>query len=254
MQEAEAALKHRSVSAQDARSSAPHRFATTRWSVVFRAAQPDGGQALCQLCRSYWYPVYSFVRGHGLSAEDAADVTQGVFEKLLERQDIASLDPAKGQFRSWLRACARYYLCNWFAHRHTRKAGGQAAHVSIDVAAAEERLVFEDAGSLEPEKAFDRRWALTVLERALGEVRAQYERAGKSALFDHLEDTLAADQRSITDAELSLLLGKSVGAIKVERHRLKRRFQRCLRAEVAKTITGATRVDDEIRRLIDALA
>jgi RNA polymerase sigma factor (sigma-70 family) len=222
--------------------------------MVFKAAEPEGEQALSLLCRSYWYPIYSFVRGHGLSTEDAADVTQGFFEKLLARNDIASVDPEKGQFRSWLRACARNYLRNWFAHRHKLTAGGRAVLVNIDTAAAEERLRLEAKDQLSPERLFDRRWALALLQRALSRLADHYARAGKAHVFGCLHETLGGDGSGATDLELSALLGKSAGAVKVERHRMKRRFQECLRAEVAKTVSGSRCVDEEIRRLVDALS
>jgi RNA polymerase sigma factor (sigma-70 family) len=222
--------------------------------MVFKAAEPEGEQALSLLCRSYWYPIYSFVRGHGLSTEDAADVTQGFFEKLLARNDIASVDPEKGQFRSWLRACARNYLRNWFAHRHTFAAGGRAVIINIDSAAAEERLRLEAKDQLSPERLFDRRWALALMERALERLGDQYARAGKAQVFGCLHETLGVDGSGATDLELAALLGKSAGAVKVERHRMKRRFQECVRAEVAKTVSGSRCVDEEIRRLIDALS
>jgi RNA polymerase sigma-70 factor (ECF subfamily) len=233
---------------------AARKFATTRWSIVFKAAEPEGERALSLLCQRYWYPIYAFVRGHGLDAQDAADVTQGFFEKLLARNDIAGLSPDKGQFRSWLRACARNYLCNWFAHRRTLAAGGQAVHVSIDGALAEERLRLEAKEQIGPDRLFDRRWALAVMERALTRLGEQYEQAGKAQVFRCLYETLGGDGRGASDLELASLLGKSAGAVRVERHRMRRRFHECLRAEVAKTISGASRVDDEIRRLIDALA
>jgi RNA polymerase sigma factor (sigma-70 family) len=230
------------------------RFATTRWSMVLKAAEPEGEHALSLLCQWYWYPIYSFVRGHGLNAEDAADVTQGFFERLLARNAIAGVDPRKGQFRSWLRACARNYLRNWFAHRHTLAAGGRAVLVSIDTAAAEERLRLETKDQLSPERLFDRRWALAVMERALERLGDDYERAGKAHVFQCLHETLGGDDGGATDAERSALLGKSAGAIKVERYRMKRRFHECLRTEVGKTMSGRECVDDEIQRLIDALS
>jgi RNA polymerase sigma factor (sigma-70 family) len=239
---------------EDLQARSARRFATTRWSIVFEAAEPQGARALSLLCQRYWYPIYAFVRGHGLDAEDAADVTQGFFEQLLLRNDLAALSPEKGQFRSWLRACARNYLCNWFAHRRTVAAGGRALHVSIDSARAEERLRLEAKEQVGPDRLFDRRWALAVMERALTRLGEHYQRAGKAQVFRCLYETLGGDACGASDLELATLLGKSAGAVKVERHRMKRRFQACLRAEVATTISGAGRIDDEIRRLIDALS
>lgn len=241
-------------SARGAAAFAGRRFATTRWSIVLEAAEPEGQRALSLLCRHYWYPIYSFVREQGVDAHDAADVTQGFFEKLLTRNDIAGVRPEKGQFRSWLRACARNYLHNWFAHRRTIAAGGRAVLVSIDATWAEERLRLEAKDQLGPDRLFERRWALTVLERALARLGDRYERAGKAHVFRCLYETLGGARVGASDAELSAALGKSAGAVKVERHRMKRLFHDCLRAEVAKTVSGPAGVDDELRRLIDALS
>ena len=236
-----------------ARAAAARRFVTTRWSIVHRARGPDAAAALTELCRSYWYPVYSYVRAHAIGPEDAADITQGLFEQLLTRNDIATVDPAKGQFRSWLRACARNYLRNWFAHRRTLCSGGGAPHVPIDTAAAEERLRLEASDGQDPERLFDRRWALELIERALTALRAHYERAGKAELFRHLHAGLGG-RGDTPDSDLARLLGKSSGAIKVERHRMRQRFHGCLRREVAHTVPTRADVDDELRRLLDALA
>jgi RNA polymerase sigma-70 factor (ECF subfamily) len=213
-----------------------------------QAAGPGGVSALAELCRAYWSPVNAFIQGHGVSREDAADVTQEFFERLLARNDIARADQTRGQFRSWLRTCARNHLYNWFAQRKSLTAGGKAVHVDIEMHAN------ELPDELTAERLFDRRWALTVLDRALVRLKQRYERANKLDLFTHLHVGLAGGASTVSDAQLSLLLGRSVGALKVERHRLKQRFQECLRAEVSETVAEPADVDAEIRRLIDALA
>jgi RNA polymerase sigma-70 factor (ECF subfamily) len=226
---------------------APRCFATTRWSLVIQAAEPGGSSALAELCRAYWSPVHAFIQGHGVSSEDAADVTQEFFEMLLSRNDIARVEQARGQFRSWLRTCARNHLYNWFAQKRGLTVGGRAVHVSVDLHADE----LKDEPTAE--RLFDRRWALTVLDRALTRLKVRYERANKLELFAHLHVSLGGESDA-SDKELSLLLGKSAGALKVERHRLKQRFQECLRAEVIETVAEPGDVDAEIRRLIEALA
>lgn len=236
--------------AREGRPAAPrgNRFGTTRWSLVTRAAAPGGNQALSELCRAYWQPVRMFIQGHGVSAEDSADVTQELFENLLARGTIASVDRSRGQFRSWLRTCARNHLYNWFAKRKGLAVGGKAVHVNVDSYCNELR------SELTPDRLFDRQWALTVLERALGRLRTRYERANKNALFAHLHVGLSGQTSEANDKQLSGVLGKSVGAIKVERHRLKQRFHECLREEVAETVAGPEDVEAELRRLIDALS
>lgn len=227
---------------------APRRFSTTRWSLVTRAAEPDGKRALSALCRAYWCPVQAFIRGYGVSPEDADEVTQELFERLVSSNGIARVDRTRGQFRSWLRTCARNHLFNWLAHRRGLAAGGRAIHVSMDTHVSALR------DELTPERIFDRRFALTVLDRALTRLRQRYERANKAAIFEHLHRSITEGACEMDDRELSLVLAKSVAAIKVERHRLKQRFQESLREEIAETVAGPEDVEEELRRLIDALA
>lgn len=239
----QATSRQRSGGAQGQR-----RFATTRWSLVNRAREPDGRQALAELCRAYWYPVQVFIQGYGLSAVDAADVTQGFFEAVLARNDLAKVDRERGRFRCWLRKCARNYLYNWFKRNNTAAHGGGAVHVP-----------FEDhcdalRDELTPERSFDRRWALTVIDRAVSRLRHRYERANKGAHFAELQAGLWGGACDDSDRELALRLRTTVGALKVQRHRLRHRFQECLRAEVAETVASPDEVDDELRRLIHALS
>jgi RNA polymerase sigma factor (sigma-70 family) len=224
------------------------RFTTTRWSLVLRAAGPGGKHALSELFRAYWQPVRMFIQSHGVTPEDAADVTQELFERLLVRNDLARLDRSRGQFRSWLRTCARNHLYNWLAHRRGTRVGGKAVHVSVDSQC--EAL----HSALTPERIFDRNWALTLLDRALLRLRRRYERVQRIALFDALSPGPRTHAADLSDLGWAAQLGMSVGAIKVERHRMHQRFQECLRAEVAETVLDAAEVDDELRRLIDALS
>lgn len=233
--------------------AAGQRFATTRWSLVIQASTLDGRTALSELCRAYWAPVHAFIQGHGVSNEDAADVTQEFFEVLLARNDLARADPSRGRFRSWLRTCARNHLYNWFERRSGLRVGGRAVHVSVEgQPGAPLPGCLVDAQHAE--RLYDRRWALTVVQRALEVLRQRYERAHKSALFDALYAGLAGSASEANDGELSLLLGKSVSAVRVERHRLRARFQECLKLQVAETVASAEEIDDELRRLFAALS
>lgn len=224
------------------------RFATTRWSLVSKAAGPDGRHALSELFRAYWQPVRTFIQSHGVSPEDAADVTQDLFENLLLRNDLARLDRTRGQFRSWLRTCARNHLYNWLARRRCMRVGGRAVHVSVE--SQNETL----CTALTPERLFDRHWALTLLDRALARLRHRYERTHKLALFEALQPGPQCRDGEVCDAEWAARLGMSVSAVRVERHRMRQRFHECLRAEVATTVLDPADIDDELRRLIDALA
>jgi RNA polymerase sigma-70 factor (ECF subfamily) len=195
--------------------------------------------------------VHAFIQGHGVSAEDAADVTQGFFETLLKRKHIARADRTRGQFRSWLRTCARNYLYNWFARRNAQKVGGDVVHVSIDAA---ETALAVPMSSPDAERAYDRRWAQTVVDRALTRLEQRYVRSGKHTLFVHLQVGLSGATRDMNDRELSRVLGKSEGSIKVERHRLRKRFLECLKVEVAETVSDLSEIEAELRRLLEALS
>lgn len=224
------------------------RFATTRWSLVIEAGTPDGTRALSALCRAYWAPVHAFILGHGLTPDDAADVTQGFFERFLMRGDITRVDQARGRFRSWLRKCAHNYLRNWFAQRKALKVGGKALHVDVDLVASE--LKSEET----PQHLFERRWALTLMERALERLRKRYQRLHKEDVFAHLHVELAGAPNEAKDEDIARLLGRRIKSLRVERHRLKQRFSECLRAEVRDTVADEADIDDEIRRMIDVLA
>jgi RNA polymerase sigma factor (sigma-70 family) len=172
---------------------------------------------------------------------------------LLARNDRARADPSRGRFRSWLRTCARHHLYNWFERRKGLRVGGRAVHVSIE-AQHDAALPCSLIDAQHAERLYDRRWALTVVERALEQLRQRYQRANKAELFDALYAGLSGSAREENDAELARLLGKSVGAIRVERHRLRARFQECLKCEVAETVASASEIDDELRRLFAALS
>lgn len=232
----------------------------SRWDIltpcwnVLGSNNLDPREALAVVCRWYWYPVYAFIRSLGVDRDDARDVTQGFFAGVLERNDLARLDPARGRFRSWLRTAAKRHLYNELDRARAKKRS-RSLTVSIDALSAEERLRMEvDAGQLPSDQLFDRRWALTVIERSIARLRAFYAAKGKAELFAQLEDTLALGEAEQRDAELAARLGKSPGAVRQERHRMRKQYRRCLREEVALTVQTSTDVDDEIRSLLLALA
>lgn len=233
-------------------------FSTTQWTLVRRAGQPASREALAALCQAYWHPIYAFMRGLGQEREDAQDLTQGFFASLFERDDLASLDPSRGSFRSWLRVCAKHFLLNDLKRRRAQRAGGGQVHVSIHVHDDDERCLALASAALTPDQHFDRSWALTVTERAMANVAAQYEREGRAALFHALRGTLTDEEPSVSDADLALSTGRTVGAIKTERCRRKAELaerSRCaLRAEIAATVSGPHAIDAELRELAHALA
>jgi RNA polymerase sigma-70 factor (ECF subfamily) len=226
-------------------------FATTRWTLVAAAKSPAARQALAELCDLYWYPVYAFVRRRGYPPDDAGDLTQGFFARLLETAGLAGADPAKGRFRSYLLGACRHYLANDRARRTAKKRGGGRAVLSLDLPAAERRYATEPVDGRTPEQLFDRRWAVTLLGAVLADLRAEYAAAGQAGLFDRLKDSLTGDGDPY--AAVAAGLGMAEGAVKVAAHRLRRRYRDRLRAAIAETVATPADVDAEIRDLFAAL-
>lgn len=234
----------------------PARFATTRWSVVIDAGREetaDARAALAQLCQTYWFPLYAHVRRRGHNAHDAQDLTQEFFARLLERRTIGRADPTRGRFRSFILAVLDRFLQDEWKKQRARKRGGDRAFVSLDVATAEQHLEFEGAAALAPDRAFDRHWALALLEQVLQQLEEDYRREGKAELFAALRSTLGGDRDSQPYAELAAQLGSSEGAMKVAVHRLRKRYRARLKSAVADTVAATDEVDAELRHLLSAL-
>jgi RNA polymerase sigma-70 factor (ECF subfamily) len=237
------------------------RFRTTRWSVVLAAGADDARaarSALEELCRMYWWPIYAFVRRDGHDPESAADLTQGYFLSLLERRDLERMDPARGRFRSFLLAALRNYLSKQRERGRTQKRGSGVSPVSLDLDLdldhAEQRYVREPAGGATPEEEFERRWALTLLDRVLRRLREESDATGASERFDLLSPHLTGRGDTVPYREIGERLGLSESAVKVAVHRLRKRFGELLRSEVAETVAREEDVDDEIRSLLGVLA
>ncbi|HVS13006.1 MAG TPA: sigma-70 family RNA polymerase sigma factor [Thermoanaerobaculia bacterium] len=237
------------------------RFRTTRWSVVLAAGAGDeqaSRRALEELCRTYWWPVYAFVRRGGLDAEAAADLTQGYFLSLLERRDLERMDPERGRFRSFLLAALRNYLAKQRVRAKTQKRGSGEQPLSLDLDFdaddADRRWVREPASEASPEQDFERRWAITLLDRVLRRLREEAEAADALERFDLLAPHLTGRGEAVPYREIGGRLGLSESAVKVAVHRLRKRFGELLRAEVAETVAGEEEVDDEIRSLLAAVA
>ncbi|MHC4403510.1 MAG: RNA polymerase sigma factor [Planctomycetota bacterium] len=233
-----------------------HTFKSTHWSVVLAAADrssPECEDALATLCVTYWYPIYAFIRRQGASVHEAEDLTQAFFVRLLERDFLDNVGPEKGRFRTFLLVCLRRFLANERDRRSAKKRGGGRRPVSIDFAAADRRYRQEPFHELTAERVFQRRWTLALLERVVGLLAEEFRQSGKAALFDGLKVYLVAEQRMPPYAETAEKLGTSEGAVKVAVYRLRERFRRTLRAEVARTLDNPDDVDDEIRRLFEVL-
>jgi RNA polymerase sigma-70 factor (ECF subfamily) len=232
-------------------------FATTHWSVVVNtrdADSPQAREALENLCQTYWYPLYAFVRRQDYGPHDAQDLTQEFFARLLEKHYLDEVDRSKGRFRSFLLASLKHFLANEWDRRHARKRGGAHTHIAIDAHSAETRYGLEPAHTESADRIFERRWALTLLDQVLARLRDEHTAAGKLDQFDQLKIGLTADKRSVPYAELGRRIGLSEGAIKVAVHRLRQRYRELLRAEIAQTVASPADVEREIRHLFTALA
>jgi RNA polymerase sigma-70 factor (ECF subfamily) len=230
------------------------RFATTRWSVVL-AAGADGSspavrRALATLCESYWYPLYAFLRSRGYSAEDAQDLTQAFFTRLLEKHALRHADRSRGRFRSFLLASLKNFAANEHDREVAGKRGGNTPILSLEIERVEGRFQMEPPTDETPERVFDRQWALTLLDRVMS--RLQAETAARSetpSSFDRLKTYLTGDQPQLRYADTASDLGMSEGAVKVAVHRLRKRFRDLVRDEIAHTVSSPAEIEDELRHL-----
>jgi RNA polymerase sigma-70 factor (ECF subfamily) len=232
------------------------QFETTRWSQVLaagRAPTDDSREALSRLCEVYWYPLYAYVRRWGYDADQAQDLTQEFFVRLLEKHYLRAADPMRGRFRSFLLASLKHFLSNERDRAGAAKRGGRTIVLPLEFENAEGRYSREPPDADTPETIYERRWALTLLERTLARLRHEFDAAGKQALFARLEGHLTGEQETLPYADLGAELGMSEGAIKVTVHRLRRRFGALLREEISETVSEPSQVDDEIRELFRAL-
>jgi RNA polymerase sigma-70 factor (ECF subfamily) len=213
----------------------------------------DARVALAALCETYWYPLYAYLRRRGLSAEESQDVTQSFFAHLLESEAVKVADPQRGKFRSFLLSSLSNFLANHWRKEQAQKRGGDKAVLSLDLASGEQRYLAEPSHDLTPERIFERRWALTVLDEVLAGLKQEYEDAGKATLFDHLKPYLGGSTDGLPYAELAQQIGMTEGAIKVSVHRLRRRCGELLRQRILHTVADPSEVDDELRHLYGSL-
>jgi RNA polymerase sigma-70 factor (ECF subfamily) len=240
----------------DSVPASARQFATTRWSAVLAAGRrtsPDAARALDQLCRIYWFPLYAWVRRQGHPPHDAQDLIQGFFARLLEKDDLAAVDPARGKFRSFLLAALKHYVANEQDRVHAWKRGGRHEFVPFETDAAESRYGAEPADNLSADRIYDRRWALTVLEQVMARLRAEFRSRGRETLFDQLKSCLTGERLDQPYADLARSIGVSESAVKVAVHRLRQRYRELLRDEIVQTLGDANAVEEELRHLMDAL-
>jgi len=232
-------------------------FATTHWSVVLRAGQgeqvEDTTAALGRLYQTYWYPLYAYVRRQGHDPQTAEDLVQEVFLALLDKNQLASVGPEKGRFRSYLLAAVNHLLANEWHKRHRQKRGGGQALVALDALAAEERYRLEPADDRAPDRLFERRWALALLDAVFARLRAEWQEAGKGPTFESLGVFLSGDSESPGYASVGAELGWSEGATRVAVHRLRQQYRDLLREEIAQTIANPAEAEDELRHLLAVL-
>ena len=231
-------------------------FRTTRWTVI-RAAraknEPDSAAALASLCEAYWYPLYFFVRRLGHGADDASDLTQGYFLNLLERDYLDTVREDAGKFRSFLLASMKHYMANVKRDAAALKRGGGQVPISLDMDAAENRYRHEPVNEETPDRAYERRWALTVIDRARRALRAEFEKVGKTRHFTLLAGHLSGSGDGKSYREIAQELETTEAAVKMSISRMRRQFGRALREQIADTVDGTEDVDAEVKHLLTIL-
>ena len=232
-------------------------FATTHWSVVLAAGQSADAQAsdaLEQLCRAYWYPLYAYVRRRGHGPEDAQDLTQEFFALFLRKEYFRLADRTRGRFRTFLLHALEHFLVNEWKRAQCAKRGGGRTCLSLDLESAEHRYANEPAVTMTPERAYEKQWATTLLEHVLSTVKQEYADAGNSRVFAELADSLWGKVGSLAFAEIGARLGLTEGAARGAMHRLRTRYRERLRREVAQTVAEPGEVDEELRYLISVVS
>jgi RNA polymerase sigma factor (sigma-70 family) len=236
--------------------SRDRRFASTHWSVVVAAGHGSdvaAREALTTLCEDYWYPLYAYSRRRGYQAAEAQDLTQGFFLHLLEKDALQAAMPTRGRFRSFLLSSFDHYIANQWRHDQTLKRGGGCRVLSLDLDDGERRYHLEPADDLTAERIYERRWAMTLLHKAVEALRDRYAHSGKLAIFDALKAYLGGQDSTIPYRELAAQLGTTEGAVKVAVHRLRQRCRDCLRNAIAETVAAEHDVDEELRHLFQAI-
>jgi RNA polymerase sigma factor (sigma-70 family) len=231
-------------------------FATTHWSVVLAAGWADSSeamQALEKLCRTYWYPLYAYLRRRGYREHDAQDLTQGFFAHLLQGQAFHTAAPGRGKFRSYLLASLNHFLADERDRQQAQKRGGGQQIVSFDTERAEERYRLETGTQVTPEELFERQWAITLTDQALGRLEQEFTGSGKGNLFEHLHPFLVEGACASTYAQVAAQLGMTEEAVKKAVQRLRIRYQQLIRLEIAHTVVQASEIEEELRDLRSAL-
>ena len=237
-------------------SEAPRLFPHTRWSRVLAATQPDSTEsaaALEAVCRAYWQPLYAYVRRCGQSPHDAQDLTQEFFRHLLEKRWLDAADREKGKLRTFLIVMLKNFMSKEWRRESAQRRGGGQARIPFDTTFAESRLATDPSSALAPDETFDQQWALTLLNRTVERLRAEFVAAGKPADFDVLKDCLMAARGAIDYPALAARLDVNEGAARVAAHRLRKRFREIYREEISQTLVDGADLDAELHHLAGAL-
>jgi RNA polymerase sigma-70 factor (ECF subfamily) len=230
----------------------PERFQETAWSLVLAAGnayEPRARQALAELCKLYWPPVYSYLRRRGYNRDDAQDLTQSFFQHLLEEETLRRASPERGRFRSFLLGALNRLVADQRAYQRAKCRGGDAAFISMDEFAAEEAHRQCLTNELSPAETLDARWAGVLLERALAKVRAQFAAEGKAKTFEAISAFLTGKDPGLTYQDVAQRLGLALAAVKTHIHRLRRQFAAAVRREIMQTVSAPHEVDEELRQL-----
>ena len=238
------------------------RFATTRWSLVLQAKDrpsPDASEALADLCRAYWYPIYAMIRRRSRDGHEAQDLTQEFFARLLEKDFLDDADPARGRFRAFLLAAVKHFLSNEWDKEHAAKRGGGHRIQSLDVQSfdwdsGESRFLTEPSHELTSDRLFERQWAIALLDRVLKRLRDDYLKLNKMTEFDALTPFLSRDRDGANYGEAAQRLNSSESTVRVAAHRLRKRYRELLREEIAHTVSTAEEVEDELQYLFVVLS
>ena len=232
-------------------------FATTHWTVVLAAGQrhtPSADGALKELCRTYWFPLYAYVRRRGHAKADAEDLTQAFFARFLEKNYLAGLSAERGRFRAFLLASLKHFLANEWDKAQAQKRGGGETPLSLDWQTADTKFQVAATNEPSPDKAFDREWALALLAKVIERLQAECAAEGKARLFEQLKTFLTAGKAESAQHEVANALGMEEGAVRVAVHRLRKRYRQLLRDEIANTLSDPAMVDEEMRALFGAFA
>ncbi len=232
-------------------------FVTTRWTVVLSAGRKSSAQsdrALAELCQTYWYPLYAYVRRRGRDKADAEDLVQEFFARFLAKNYLVGLSADHGRFRAFLLAAMKHFLANEWDRSRRQKRGGGVPHLSLDWQNADGRFHLDPPDPTSPDRLFDREWALTLLERVMARLRDECQQEGKGPLLEQAKGYLMVGERAIPYAEAARKLDLDEGTLRVAVHRLRKRYRELLREEIAQTLNDPAQVQEELRSLQAALA